>query len=90
MAEYPRRSPRNFFDQEHPLEPTSRKRDLQKAEKTSFTSIAIACKEGRESYYWLRLLAASEVVSKDRLEPLIVEANELIAILTTIIKKSRE
>jgi four helix bundle protein len=51
---------------------------------------AIACKEARESHYWLRLLAASEVLPKERLEPLITEANELIAILTTIIKKSRE
>lgn len=51
---------------------------------------AIACKEARESHYWLRLLVASEVLPKERLEPLITEANELIAILTTIIKKSRE
>ncbi|ADG66355.1 conserved hypothetical protein [Planctopirus limnophila DSM 3776] len=51
---------------------------------------AIACKEARESHYWLRLLAVSEVVPKDRLELLTSEANELIAILTTIIKKSRE
>jgi four helix bundle protein len=51
---------------------------------------SIACKEARESHYWLRLLAASEVVSKERLEPLLTEANELIAILTTIIKKSRD
>jgi len=51
---------------------------------------AIACKEARESRYWLRLLAAAEVVPTDRLEPLSIEANELIAILTTIIKKSRD
>ncbi len=51
---------------------------------------AIACKEARESHYWLRLLAGSEVITKERLDPLIAEANELIAILTTIIKKSRE
>ncbi len=51
---------------------------------------AIACKEARESHYWLRLLAASEVVPRERMEPLITEANELIAILTTIIKRSRE
>lgn len=51
---------------------------------------SIACKEARESHYWLRLLAASEVLTKERLDPLIGEANELIAILTTIIKKSRE
>ena len=47
---------------------------------------AIACKEARESHYWLRLLSVSEVVPKDRLAPLTSEANELIAILTTIIK----
>lgn len=51
---------------------------------------AIACKEARESHYWLRLLATSEVVSQERLECLISEASELIAILTTIIKKSRD
>ncbi len=50
---------------------------------------AIACKEARESHYWLRLLAASELITKERLDPLVTEANELIAILTTIIKKSR-
>ena len=51
---------------------------------------SIACKEARETHYWLRLLAASEVLPAARLEPLTVEANELIAILTTIIQKSRE
>jgi four helix bundle protein len=51
---------------------------------------SIACKEARETHYWLRLLAASEVLPPVRLEPLKTEANELIAILTTIIKKSRE
>ena len=51
---------------------------------------AIACKEARESHCWLRLLAASEVLTKEKLKPLITEANELIAILTTIIKKSRD
>ena len=51
---------------------------------------SIACKEARESHYWLRLLAAAEVVPTERLEPISTEANELIAILTTIIKKSQE
>jgi four helix bundle protein len=51
---------------------------------------SLACKEARETHYWLRLLAASEVLPAARLEPLKNEANELIAILTTIIKKSRE
>jgi four helix bundle protein len=48
---------------------------------------SIACKEARETHYWLRLLVASEVVPEDRLNDLIEESNESIAILTTIIKK---
>ena len=51
---------------------------------------SIACKEARETHFWLRLLGSSEVLPVARLEPLMAEANELIAILTSIIKKSRE
>ncbi|MEM1227746.1 MAG: four helix bundle protein [Planctomycetota bacterium] len=58
--------------------------------KADFSSkYSIACKEARETHYWLRLLASTELVPADRLMPLTDEANELIAILTTIIKKSR-
>ena len=49
----------------------------------------IAAKEDRETHYWLRLLAKTEVISPSRLEPLTAEANELIAILTSICKKNR-
>ena len=51
---------------------------------------SIALKEARETLYWLRLLAASDVIPAGRLEPLNAEANELVAILTTICKKNRE
>src|SRR6056297_3269010 len=58
--------------------------------KADFVSkYSIACKEARETHYWLRLLASTELVPADRLSPLTDEANELIAILTTVIKKSR-
>ena len=50
---------------------------------------SIACKEARETNYWLRLLASCELIKADRIEPLIQESNELIAILTSIIKKVR-
>jgi len=50
---------------------------------------SIACKEARETHYWLRLLAACEVVPAPRLTELEAECNELIAILTAIIKKMR-
>ena len=55
--------------------------------KADFHSkVRIALKESRESHYWLRLIAA---VWKDkRLTPLVTEANEIVAILTTIAKKT--
>jgi four helix bundle protein len=49
---------------------------------------SIAAKEARESRYWLRLLAASRSISAQRLQPLVNEANEIVAILTTIIKNA--
>ena len=48
---------------------------------------SIARKEARETHYWLRLLAESKIVSPGKLADLIAECNELIAILTTIVKK---
>jgi four helix bundle protein len=50
----------------------------------------IALKEARESRYWLRILARLYGQQKERLAPLITEATELIAILTTIVRKSRK
>lgn len=59
--------------------------------KADFVSkYSIACKEARETHYWLRLLVASELIPESRLSELIDESNQLIAILTTIIKKTKE
>jgi four helix bundle protein len=44
-------------------------------------------KELEETCYWLELLVDAELVSADRLSPLLDECNQLIAILTTIAKK---
>lgn len=49
---------------------------------------SIARKEARETRYWIRLLAATEIVPPDRLTDLLGECDELIAILTSIIKKT--
>ena len=48
---------------------------------------SIAAKEAREACYWLRLLAASTSMSAKRLEPLIKESGEIVAIITAIVKK---
>ncbi len=50
---------------------------------------SIACKEARGTHYWLRLLAATEIMSSTRLNAITDEANQLVAILTTIVKKTR-
>lgn len=58
--------------------------------KPDFASkLSIACKEARETHYWLRLLTATDIVPAERLQALQDEANQIIAILTTIVKKSR-
>jgi four helix bundle protein len=51
---------------------------------------SIAQKEARESLYWLRLLAKSEIVSSHRLAFLINETEEIIAVITTIIVRAKQ
>ena len=50
---------------------------------------SIACKEARETHYWLRLMSATGVMSAAGVGTLLDECNQLIAILTTIVKKVR-
>ena len=50
---------------------------------------SIALKEARETLYWLRLLAATEIAPESRLLPLRTEAEELTRILGSIIVKAR-
>lgn len=54
------------------------------------SKMAIACKEARETQYWLRLLTATEVLPANRLADLTDESNQLVAILTTIVKNSKK
>jgi four helix bundle protein len=60
------------------------------SEADFLTKYSIACKEARETHYWLRLLSASQLVPEDRLQELMNECNEMIAILTTICKKIKD
>ncbi len=58
--------------------------------KADFISkYAIARKEARETHYWLRLLAATSIIEQEEVSDLVQECNELIAILTTIIKNAQ-
>ena len=40
-----------------------------------------------ETGYWLELLTEANIVKRERLQPLLEETDELIAILVTIVKK---
>jgi len=53
------------------------------------SKLSIACKEARETHYWLRLLSATKLVPESRLAGLLDEANQFVAILTTVIKKTK-
>jgi four helix bundle protein len=49
----------------------------------------IAQSEAREVLYWLRIVAECGLVSKTLLADLLREADELVRIITTIVKRSR-
>jgi four helix bundle protein len=53
------------------------------------SKVRIALKEAREAHYWLRLLVACELLPSERVVELTDEANQIIAILTTIAKKTQ-
>jgi four helix bundle protein len=51
--------------------------------------VSIAAKELRDSRFWLRLISQATLASGAALDPLIVEAGELIAILTASAKTAK-
>jgi four helix bundle protein len=51
---------------------------------------SICLKEARETSYWLRLLAAAEIVSLDSLGDLLDESEQLTKIFGSIVCRSRE
>ena len=51
--------------------------------------LAVALKEADETAYWLELLVESNIIEQDRFDSLYSDLNEIIAILTSIIKTSK-
>jgi four helix bundle protein len=49
----------------------------------------ISLREARETHYWLRLLNAADILSERQLAPLLDEANQIVSILTTIVKNTK-
>ena len=55
------------------------------------SKLTIALKEARESYYWLRLLKRTgKMPHNEDAESLLVEANRLVAILTSIVRNTKD
>jgi four helix bundle protein len=52
--------------------------------------MSIASKEARETNYWLRLIKDTELFDKQQLQKLISESEELVKILTSIVKTGAE
>lgn len=46
--------------------------------------LSVALKEARESQYWIRLLIEDETISKTKLDGLLDETDQLVAVLTSI------
>ena len=59
--------------------------------KADFTAkMYISCKEARETNYWLRLLIETEMIPEKPLANLLDESSQIIAILTSVVKKSSQ
>lgn len=54
------------------------------------SKFAIALKEARETKYWLRLLAATEMVPPRMVASSLQEVDELVAIFTVSVRRLRE
>jgi four helix bundle protein len=57
--------------------------------RDSAAKIFIALKEARETLYWLRLISVCVPSRRDAVKPLASEANELVAVLTTIARRAK-
>ncbi len=59
------------------------------SKKDFIAKLSISAKEARETRYWLRLLNDTEI-SQLNVQPLLKDVNEIINILTKIIKTSQD
>lgn len=59
------------------------------SKKDFIHKLSIALKEANETEYWLELLNASNLISKETFNSLIIDLKELLKLLTSIIKTSK-
>jgi hypothetical protein len=74
------------------LEPQSlrcSKKPMEHTAGRTFSKCTGSLKEARETRYWLRILHRTHEKERPTIEKLGKEATEIVAILTTIIRKTR-
>lgn len=54
------------------------------------SKLSIALKEADETAYWLELLVESDIIDQSQFSPIYSELNEIIAMLTSIIKTCKQ
>jgi four helix bundle protein len=57
------------------------------SEADFLSKYSISCKEAYETQYWLKLLVATDLLPEEKVTVIRKECDELVAILTTIVKK---
>ena len=58
-----------------------------RTKKEFANTINIAKREARETLYWLRVISEAKLVGSEHIREMTIEANELVSILTTIVKR---
>jgi len=56
------------------------------SKKDFLSKMSIASKEARETNYWLRLLRDSQILSEKQCQSMLIESEELLKLLTSIVK----
>jgi four helix bundle protein len=59
------------------------------SKKDFIAKMSIASKEARETHYWIRLLTDSDYIDKDIAKSLLNDCDELVRLLTAIVKTSQ-
>ena len=52
--------------------------------------VSISLREAHETLYWLKRIANAKLLQRQRLDGLLGELNEVISILTTMLKRGRD
>lgn len=59
------------------------------SKKDFIYSMQVSLKESRETFYWIRIIGGAGLIPMVKLEHLLKENEEIIKILTTIVKRAK-